>query len=72
MTYPEIEEWTKEETAEFILNNSLSEPEYRRNLLDVIELGVDPVSLNPDHLFRDEPWQCAEKHQDILRARRVS
>ncbi len=72
MNYPEIEQWTNEETAEFILNNSLAEPDYRRNLVDALEMDIDPTSLNPDHLFRDESWQCAENHQDLLRARRIS
>ena len=69
---PEPELWSNEIIAEFLLSNSLSEEGYRFNLGEVLDLGVDPLSLNPDHLFRDEPWQRAEVHQGILRTRRTS
>ena len=72
MNYPEIEQWTKEKTAEFILNNSLSEPEHRRNPIDVLEMGVDPLALGPAHLAPDDAWQCAGVYQDVLRDRRIS
>jgi hypothetical protein len=55
---PEL--WTKEEIAEFLLNNSLNEEEYRRNIAEVIALGIDPIALNPDHLDRGESRQRAE------------
>jgi hypothetical protein len=69
---PEPEIYTPERLAEFLLNNSLSEEEYRRNLREVISLGVDPLSIDPAYLDRGEPWARAEQHQDILQVRRTS
>jgi hypothetical protein len=69
---PEPETYAPERIAEFLLNNSLSEDEYRRNLAEVISLGIDPLSINPEYLIQDEPWQRPEAHRDILLARRTS
>jgi hypothetical protein len=54
-TLPEPEVWSDETKAEFLLNNSLSEEEYRLAVEDVCRLGVDPTRL--EYLLRDEPWQ---------------
>ena len=69
---PEPEIYTPERTAEFLLNNSLSEDEYRRNLAEVLAMGVDPLAIDPDVLIQDEPWQRPDRHSDILLARRHS
>jgi hypothetical protein len=62
---PEPELWTKEEIAEFLLNNSVDEADYRENLKEVLALGVDPLSLNPEYLSRKQSWQRAELHQAL-------
>ena len=67
---PGPELWSNETIAEYLLNNSLSAEEYRRNLGEVLDLGVDPLRLNPDHLDRREPWQRAECHEYLLPVRR--
>jgi hypothetical protein len=67
---PEI--WSNETISEFLLNNSLTEEEYRRNLLEVVALGVDPLTLPVEHLIQDDPWAKPELHMDILRSRRSS
>jgi len=54
--------WSPEETAYFILINSMTKEEYDRNLPYVLELGVDPTKiegLEPNHrdtLPTDEEW----------------
>jgi AbrB family looped-hinge helix DNA binding protein len=48
----EPEVWSPEETAYFILINSMTKEEWDRNLPYVLELGVDPVrikGLEPNH-----------------------
>ena len=67
---PEPELWSNETIAEFLLNNSLNQEEYRRNLLEVLALGVNPLALDPEHLFRDEEWAKAEAHMDLLASRK--
>ncbi len=67
-----LESYTPERIAEFLLNNSCNEQDYRENLSEVLKLGVDPLNINPDYLSREEPWQRAEAHQDLLRVRRTS
>ena len=67
-----IEIYTPERQAEFLLNNSLSSDEYRQNLREVLNLGVDPLSIHPASLDRGEDWQRAENHPDILQSRRKS
>jgi hypothetical protein len=69
---PEPELWTNEEIAEFLLNNSLDEEDYRQNLGEVLALGVDPLTLDPAHLDRGESWQRAEMYPDLLPVRRSS
>ncbi len=66
---PIIERFTPERIAEFLMNKSCDEEEYRQNLADVVAMGVDPTAINPDYLCRDQPWQSAEAHQDILARR---
>jgi AbrB family looped-hinge helix DNA binding protein len=44
--------WSPEETAYFILINSMTKEEWDRNLPDVLELGIDPLKikgLDPNH-----------------------
>ncbi len=69
---PEAEVYTPERIAEFLLNNSGSEEESRRNLAEVLALGVDPLSIDPAYLIQDEPRQRPELHRDIPLARRTS
>jgi AbrB family looped-hinge helix DNA binding protein len=48
----EPEVWSPEETAYFILINSMTKEEWDRNLPYVLELGVDPTQvkgLEPNH-----------------------
>ncbi len=54
-TVPELEIYTPERKAEFLLNNALSADEYRWAVEEVCRIGVDPTRL--EHIFRDEPWQ---------------
>ena len=67
-----IEIYTPERQAEFLLNNSLSPEEYRRNSREVLNLGVDPLGINPAYLDPGEDWQRAESHSDFLESRRMS
>jgi hypothetical protein len=69
---PELEVYTPERIAEFLLSNSVSEEDYRRNLAEVLALGDDPLSIDPAFLIQDEPWQRPDRHRDILPARRTS
>src|ERR1700677_3744841 len=58
----EPEVWSPEETAYFILINSLTKEEWDRNLPEVQKLGVDPArieGLEPNHrdgLPTDAEW----------------
>jgi bifunctional DNA-binding transcriptional regulator/antitoxin component of YhaV-PrlF toxin-antitoxin module len=58
----EPEVWSPEETAYFILINSITKEEWDSNLPEVLELGVDPVrieGLEPNHrdgLPTDAEW----------------
>jgi AbrB family looped-hinge helix DNA binding protein len=48
----EPEVWSPEETAYFILINSMTKEEWDRNLPGVLELGVDPTKIEglaPNH-----------------------
>lgn len=69
---PEAENCTRERVSDFLPNNSVSEDEYRRNLVEVLALGVDPLTIDPKALIQDESWQRPERHSDILLARRSS
>ena len=59
----EPEVWSPEETAYFILINSMTKEEFDRNLPSVLELGVDPAKidgLEPNHrdtLPTDDEWE---------------
>src|SRR5665213_3493013 len=56
--------WSPEETAYFILINSMTKEEWDRNLPGVLELGVDPAKiegLEPNHrdtLPADAEWDA--------------
>ena len=67
----EYEIYTPERIAEFLLNNSLDEEDYRNAIREVIALGVDPLALDPKSLIRDAPWQRAELYVD-QKAQRTS
>ena len=55
--------WTPEETAYFILINSMTKEEWDRNLPKVRELGVDPAQIkgleanHRDGLPTDAEWE---------------
>ena len=60
----EPEVWSPEETAYFILINSMTKEEWDRNLPYVLELGIDPKQikgLEPNHrdgLPTDAEWDA--------------
>jgi AbrB family looped-hinge helix DNA binding protein len=60
----EPEVWSPEETAYFILINSMTKEEWDRNLPSVREMGVDPAKidgLEPTHrdtLPTDKEWKA--------------
>ena len=60
----EPEVWSPEETAYFVLINSMTKEEWDRNLSYVLELGVDPTQvkgLEPNHrdtLPTDAEWDA--------------
>ena len=57
---PDTELWSDETVAEFHLNNAMDEQSYRQAINQVLEMGVDPTQLNPDHLDHSEVWQRLE------------
>ena len=66
---PEPELWTKEEIAEFHLNNAMDEDGYRWAVAEVLAMGIDPRTLNPDHLFHDAPWRNPELYMADVEAK---
>ena len=60
----EQEPWSPEETAYFILINSMTKEEWDRNIPHVFQLGVDPMrieGLEPNHrdtLPTDAEWDA--------------
>jgi AbrB family looped-hinge helix DNA binding protein len=65
----EPEVWSPEETAYFILINSMTKEEWDRNLPDVLQMGVDPTQikgLEPNHrdgLPARAEWRARLKRQ---------
>ena len=59
---PEPEVWSNETIAEFHLNNALDEDGYRWAVHEALAMGVDPTTLNPDHLIQEEPWQNPRRY----------
>jgi AbrB family looped-hinge helix DNA binding protein len=65
----EPEVWSPEETAYFILINSMTKEEWDENLPHVLELGVDPMQvkgLEPNHrdgLPARSEWRAQLKRQ---------
>ncbi len=65
----EPEVWSPEETAYFILINSVTKEEWDRNLPSVLELGVDPVKIegievnHRDTLPTDAEWEAGRKQR---------
>jgi AbrB family looped-hinge helix DNA binding protein len=61
--------WSPEETAYFMLINSMTKEEWDRNLPDVLEMGVDPAKiegLEPNHrdgLPTDAEWDARRKRR---------
>jgi AbrB family looped-hinge helix DNA binding protein len=59
----EPEVWSPEETAYFILINSITKEEWDRNLPSVLEMGVDPTKIDGlavdhrDTLPTDAEWE---------------
>jgi bifunctional DNA-binding transcriptional regulator/antitoxin component of YhaV-PrlF toxin-antitoxin module len=45
---PEPEIYTPERIAEFLLNNAVSERDYRAAVAEVIKMGIDPASVPHD------------------------
>jgi len=74
----EPEVWTPEETAYFILINSMTKEEWDENLPHVLELGVDPTrieGLEPNHretLPTDAGWDAylTERRKTLLQEKR--
>jgi AbrB family looped-hinge helix DNA binding protein len=72
--------WSPEETAYFILINSMTKEEWDRNLPDVQAMGVDPVAiegLEPNHretLPTDAEWddRMAKRHAELVKGRRIA
>jgi AbrB family looped-hinge helix DNA binding protein len=67
----EPEVWSPEETAYFILINSMTKEEWDRNLPDVLQMGVDPTQikgLEPNH--RDGLPAQSEWRAHLKRRRR--
>jgi AbrB family looped-hinge helix DNA binding protein len=70
--------WSPEETAYFILINSMTKEEWDRNLPDVIAMGVDPTKiegLEPSHrdgLPTDAEWDARRKRRraELIQERR--
>lgn len=74
----EPEVWSPEETAYFILINSMTREEWDRNLPHVLELGVDPAQikgLEPNHrdtLPAEADWDAhmTKLSAELLREKR--
>ncbi len=70
--------WSPEETAYYILINSMTKDEWDENLPYVLELGVDPVKvegIEPNHretLPTDAEWEAgrSKRRAALLRDRR--
>jgi AbrB family looped-hinge helix DNA binding protein len=70
--------WSPEETAYFILINSMTQEEWDENLPHVLELGIDPktvTGLEPNHrdtLPTDAEWddRRAKRRIELLQERR--
>jgi AbrB family looped-hinge helix DNA binding protein len=45
---PDVEVYTPERIAEFLLNNAVSDEDYRRAIEEVRELGLDPAEIMHD------------------------
>jgi hypothetical protein len=60
----EVEIWSPERTAYFLLINSMTKEEWDRNIPDVLEMGVDPTKIEglaPNHretLRTDAEWDA--------------
>jgi AbrB family looped-hinge helix DNA binding protein len=71
----EPEVWSPEETAYFILINSMTKEEWDENLPHVLELGVDPTKidgLEPNHrdtlpTRREWPAYLKQRRAELLR-----
>lgn len=48
--WPEVEVYTPERIAEFLLNSAVSERDYRAAVEEVIAMGIDPATI-PHHPF---------------------
>ncbi len=46
--WPEVEIYTPERIAEFLLNNAVNEREYRAAIAEVIQMGIDPATVPHD------------------------
>jgi bifunctional DNA-binding transcriptional regulator/antitoxin component of YhaV-PrlF toxin-antitoxin module len=46
--WPEVEVYTPERIAEFLLNNAVSERDYRAAIEEVIKMGIDPATIPHD------------------------
>lgn len=74
----EPEVWSPEETAYFILINSMTKEEWDRNLPDVLQMGVDPTQikgLEPNHrdgLPTNAEWDARRKRRraELIQERR--
>jgi len=69
--------WSPEETAYFILINSMTREEWDKNLPDVVALGVDPTTIegletnHRDALPTDAEWDARRKQRraDLIEKR---
>jgi AbrB family looped-hinge helix DNA binding protein len=76
----EPEVWSPEETAYFILINSMTKEEWDENLPHVLELGVDPTQvkgLEPDHregLPTNAEWEARRRRrrEELLKEKRIA
>jgi AbrB family looped-hinge helix DNA binding protein len=76
----EPEVWSPEETAYYILINSMTKEEWDRNLPHVLEMGVDPAhiqGLEPNHRERlpaDAEWEAQRKRRrvELLKEMRIA
>ena len=46
--WPEVEVYTPERIAEFLLNNAVSEADYQAAIEEVITMGIDPATVPHD------------------------
>jgi hypothetical protein len=69
---PEPELWADETIAEFLLNNAMGEDDYREAIAEVLAMGIDPISLNPEHvIIGDRPWRRPELYLDTVRSKQT-